>query len=390
MSQASQCHPFIATLRAGQWPDAARVRAYAVLVLIGFVPMLAKVFMEATGTVGSDFLAFWGASKLVLSGHPALTYDLPAQQAVQSLSGTGQLVAYVNPPPYLLLVWPLGALPYAAAWIVWGVAGWAVWFVVARRVSPPHALAILASPVAYLVASHAQNGFVTGALLIGGVLALPRRPALAGLLLGALVIKPHLALLVPLWLAAGKQWRAIAFAALSAIALCALSALVFGWQTWAAYPESFKVSQTLMAQTSGPFYLRMCTPYAALHVLAGPAVALAVQGAITLATLALVGLSWRKSHDAQATGAVMLAATALGSPYLFAYDLAFLVQPIFWIAAQARVHGWRPWEKPVLIALWLAPLATRAAALPLGLNLMPIAAATLLAMVWRRLPVSSG
>ena len=371
--------------RDGRWPDAPRVRIYALLVLVAWLPMLAKVFLEATGTTGSDFLAFWGAGKLVLAGHPALAYDLPAQQAAQAASGTGQLVAYVNPPPYLLLVWPLGMLPFAGAWIAWNLVGWAVWFAVARRVSPAHALAILSSPVAYLAASHAQNGFLTAALLIGGVLALGRRPALAGLLFGALVIKPHLALLVPLWLACGRQWRAIAFAALSALGLCALSLAAFGWQTWAAYPESFKVSQSLMSQTSGPFYLRMCTPYAALHVLAGPSFALWLQAAITLAMLALTALAWRRTRDAQATGAVMLAATALGSPYLFAYDLAFLVQPVFWIAAQARAHGWRAWEKPALIALWLAPLATRAAALPLGLNLMPLAAAALLALVWTRL-----
>ena len=32
--------------------------------------------------------------------------------------------------------------------------------------------------------------------------------------------------------------------------------------------------------------------------------------------------------------------------------------------------------------IWLSPLATRAAALPLGLNLMPIPAAILVALVW--------
>ena len=40
---------------------------------------------------------------------------------------------------------------------------------------------------------------------------------------------------------------------------------------------------------------------------------------------------------------------------------------------------WRP-----LVALWLAPYATRAAALPLGLNLMPLASALLLWLVWSR------
>ena len=41
-------------------------------------------------------------------------------------------------------------------------------------------------------------------------------------------------------------------------------------------------------------------------------------------------------------------------------------------------------EKALLVALWFAPYATRAVALPLGLNLMPIASALLLWLVWTR------
>ncbi|MDF8332219.1 glycosyltransferase family 87 protein [Novosphingobium cyanobacteriorum] len=371
--------------RNGHWPDSARVKGFSVLFLIAWVPMLAKVFFEATGGAGSDFLAFWGAGRILAGGNPANVYNLLAEQAAQAASGTGQLVAYVNPPPYLFLVAPLGWLPYVVAWVAWGLAGWAAWFLVARRIAPGHALAILASPVAYLAASHGQNGFFTAALLVGGVLFLPRKPWLAGALFGALIIKPHLALLVPFWLLAGRQWRAIGGAAISAIGLCLLSLLVFGPETWAAYPQSFHVSRVLMAQSGGEFFVRMCTPYAAVHVLAGQAIAVVLQGFITLGGIAITCLAWRRSADAQATGAMMLAATALASPYLFSYDLAFLVQPVFWLATEARRTGWRPWEKQALILLWLAPLATRAAALPLGINLMPLAAAALLALVWTRL-----
>ena len=81
----------------------------------------------------------------------------------------------------------------------------------------------------------------------------------------------------------------------------------------------------------------------------------------------------------------MLAATALGSPYLFSYDLAFLAMPLFWLAREGRARGFRRYERTALAALYLAPLAARAAALPLGLNLTPLAAAALVALVWTRL-----
>ncbi len=382
----------IAAARLGDWPGAGRVRIYGAMILLAYVPMMANVYAQATGTAGSDFLAFWGAGQLIVQGAAAHVYDLAAEHTAQAASGTGQLVAYVSPPPFLFITAPLGLLSYPAAWLTFVLIGWAAWFAIARHAAPRGmAIAVLAFPGAYLAASHAQTGFVTAALLIGGVLLLDRRPWLAGALFGALVIKPHLALMVPLWLLAGKplgsgRWRALAGGTLSAAALCLASFAAFGWQTWAAWPAAFAVSRDLMAQASdAEFWLRMCTPYAALRVFAGPAGAMIGQASLTLFCASLTMLAWRRTRSAEAAGAIMLAATALGSPYLFSYDLPFLIQPLMWLADQARAKGWRAWEKPALIALWIAPLATRALALPLGVNLMPLAAAGLLVLVWGRL-----
>ncbi len=343
-------------LRANRWPDRSRLPVLSIFILIAYMRMLAHVFSEATGHVGSDFLAFWGAGRLVLAGTPQDAFNLAAEHAAQAASHTGQMVAYVNPPPYLLLTAPL---------------------------------VVLASPVAYLAACHAQNGFVTGALLVGGVIALARcnrrDDVIAGVLFGALVIKPHLAVLVPLWLIAGARWRVLAAGAASALGLCVLSLLAFGRQTWAAWPRSFDVSAVLMAQNGGPFWLRMATPYALLREWTNPGVALAGQAAITLMLAVVVWRTTRRSGANAGTGALMLAATAVASPYLFSYDLPFLIQPTLWLVTTARARGWRPWEKPAVIGLWLAPLATRAMALPLHANLMPFAGLLLVAMIATRL-----
>lgn len=380
-----------ATLRTGRWPDRTRLPVFAAFILVAYARMMWHVFGEATGHVGSDFLAFWGAGRLVLAGTPQASYDLAAEHAAQWASHTGQMVAYVNPPPYLFLTAPLGLLSFSAAWLVWALGGWAAWAWLCRRLLPDAPLAVVASPVAYLAACHAQNGFVTGMLLIGGVMLLGRPGALrrhewaAGALFGLLIIKPHLALLVPVWLIAGGRWRAVLGAAGSASALCLLALAVFGWATWAAWPHSFQVSAALLAQDGGPFFARMATPYALLRIWLGSNVALAGQAVITLA---LAGLVWRatRSFGVNAgTGALMLAATCAASPYLFSYDLPFLIQPVLWLVARARAQGWRQWEKPTVIALWLAPLATRAMALPLDANLMPFAALVLIVLICTRL-----
>jgi len=271
------------------------------------------------------------------------------------------------------------------AWIAWVVVTYALWAWAAVSAFPRPWLLVLAFPGALIAAGHAQNGFVTGALLVSGVALLDRRPLTAGALLGALVIKPHLALLVPFWLAAGGRWRAFAAAAASALGLLALSWLVFGTETMVAYTGTWQASAAIMRAGDAEFFLKMATLYAQVRIYAGETAAIVAAAALALAMIGLVMASWRRmGQDAVATGALMLAATALASPYLFNYDLPFLVLPVLWLVREGLRESFRPWEKALLVALWFAPYATRAVALPLGLNLMPIASALLLWLVWTR------
>ena len=146
-----------------------------------------------------------------------------------------------------------------------------------------------------------------------------------------------------------------------------------------------------MRAADADFLLRMATPYAQVRLFAGKGAALALAGALALAMIALVVLSWRRmGQDGMATGAFMLAATAIASPYLFNYDLPFLVLPILWLVREGLRGGFRPWEKLLLVGLWFAPYVTRAMALPLGLNPMPLAAIMLAWLVWTRATAAPG
>ena len=80
----------------------------------------------------------------------------------------------------------------------------------------------------------------------------------------------------------------------------------------------------------------------------------------------------------------MLAASALATPYLFSYDLPFLLFPTLFLVERGLQQGFRPFEKLALVALYLAPYGLRAMALPLGLNLMPLASIVLVWLIWSR------
>ena len=371
--------------RDADWLNGSRVRGYAVLIGIASLALVAVSWVQAQGPDGSDFLAFWGSARAVLAGLPQAAYDLGWQEKVQTGAGFTGWYAFVNPPPFLFVTAPFGLLTVALGWIAWVVVTYAAWAWAGVKACPRLWPLVLVFPGALISAGHAQNGFVTGALLVGGVALLDRRPLTAGALLGALIVKPHLALLVPFWLAAGGRWRAFLAAGTSAAGLLALAWLAFGSATMLGYTDSWRASAALLRGGDSAFFLRMATLYAQVRIYGGESAATAVAGLLALAMIALVMLGWRRmGQDAMASGALMLAATALASPYLFNYDLPFLVLPALWLVREGLREGFRPWEKIALVALWFAPYATRALALPLGLNLMPLASALLLWLVWSR------
>src|SRR3546814_4832119 len=84
----------------------------------------------------------------------------------------------------LLSVWPFGQLPYLwalAAWsllwlafYLWASVGW-------RTDATILVVALLPAPASYINISGGQNGFLTGALLIGGLRLLGSKPILAGI-----------------------------------------------------------------------------------------------------------------------------------------------------------------------------------------------------------------
>lgn len=376
-------------LRDARWLDGSRVRGYAVLLGIASLALLANSYMKAMTPTGSDFLAFWGAGHVTVAGDPAAAYDLAVQERVQTGPAAGidaeGFFAFVNPPPFLFATAPFGALPFPLAWIAWVAAGYALWAWAAIRAFPRLWPIVLVFPGALIAAGHAQTGLLTGALLVGAVATLDRRPVLSGTLIGALVIKPHLALLLPFWLAAGGRWKAFLAAGASFAALLLASWAAFGTATMLAYTTSWAASAHIMDVGDDAFHLRLATIYGQLRLVMPANPALAINAVVALGMVWLVARSWRIfGQDGMATGALALAATALASPYLFNYDLPFLILPLLWLVQQGLARGFFPYEKLLLVALYLAPYATRAAALPLHVNLMPLASALLVWLVWRR------
>lgn len=369
-----------------RWLGRKRVVAYSAILALGSLISLYWFFRQAMGPQGSDFLAFWSAGRLAVEGNASAAYDPALLGRVQAEVGRSDVFAFVNPPPLLLGIWPLGLLSYPAAWIAWVGVTYAVWLLTTRRLYPRLSWPIAAFPGALVAAWHAQTGFLTSAIQAAAAGWLGKRPFCAGLCIGALIVKPHLAVLFPVALLAGRQWRAIAGAAVSVAGLLLLAWLVFGTGTMLAYPQSWRVSTYLLETGSDAFFLRQTTVYAMFRVFFGSQCATLLQGVATIGAAGATWLAWSRPHGSvEGKLALLFAATPLATPYLFSYDLPFLIIPICWLIASSRDDEFGGWRRPVLLALYFSPLLTRAMALPLGINPMPLVSVALVWMVWRRL-----
>src|SRR5207244_5639420 len=119
--------------------------------------------------LGSDCMAYGTAAQLALAGRPEAAFDGPTIAAIQH-----QAVPFLSniwfpwhyPPIFLLVVAPLGLLPYPAALalFVLGTAG--LWAALIGRILPDRRAWIVAAatPAGLITLLDGQNAFLTAAL----------------------------------------------------------------------------------------------------------------------------------------------------------------------------------------------------------------------------------
>lgn len=341
----------------------------------------------------SDFYAFWSFSRF-LRGHDAAgLYDFGQLSAFQHqlLDGFQAFYPFVYPPILLPLLWPLGALPYGAAygaWLAVGLAGFCLAVLGSEWRSPVRWLAVVA-PTTILTIVAGQNGLMTGALLIGGFRLMERRPWLAGVLLGLLAVKPQLFVLAPLALLAGRRWRTLAATILTGVVLTAFSALAFGLATWMAWLKALPAFAATAVQQGETFSGLMPTVTAALRGmgLSGPLVTLA-QLASAVAIIAVLALLFHRDRGRPAPGALAVAALQAGvflvTPYAFVYDMTIVSAAVASLLAArlAQPESWKPGEQIIAIAAYGLPLFLFSGAMravPIG----PVVLAALFAILVR-------
>jgi hypothetical protein len=330
---------------------------------------------------GRDFISFWGASQFAWAGQPALAYDNAALNAVQSRVVTfppGAEMPFPYAPFFLLLVMPFGLGSFPLGLILWSAVGYGLYLLAANRLHPGMAWAAAAFPPVFACAALGQSGFVIAAIFLAGLALLPTRPFAAGLVLGCLILKPQLALILPIAMLAARQWRTIAGAAVSASAILLLGLLIFGLAASRAWLGQLPLYAEI-ARDGLVGWHKFVSIYAAARQVGVPELpAMGLHGTVNILVGIAVWLVWRSPAGWPARFAILAAATMLASPYLYVYD-ALILLPAF-------IYVIRRGAPAYLVGLaWLLPIATmiQVASGAWPVNVGPIAAIILLWLTWR-------
>lgn len=275
-----------------------------------------------------DYMAFWSAGRAALDGHAAEIHNRdmlwPLQQTIAP--DVKFYAPWNSPPTFLLVVSALALLPYPVSAILFLLSTFAFFLWVIRLFLPDNRALIFpvtAPAVVY------QFGTIQVGMLLAGISGLifhwlDKRPRAAGALIALLVVKPHLALMWPLFLALSGRWRVFVAAAIGTAAFVLVAGLVFGFASYGRWFESLENAQRLITEQriTTPAYASLFANLRGLGV--SVEIAFAVHSASALAGVGVACFLFRHT-DVRISGPALCAATLLTSPYLFFYDFTLLL-----------------------------------------------------------------
>jgi hypothetical protein len=298
-----------------------------------------------------DGLDFWAGGFLALHGHLAVLFDPVAYNGfLRGIYGVKLPFHFWSyPPNYVLLAAGFGGLSPFHAVLAFDVGSLLLLVLLLRLAGQGWGLiaAVALSPVSFENLLEGQNAALMTALIGGGLLLLPLRPRLAGILVGLASIKPQLGVVLPLFLLRRARW-AFVYAVLAAAGLFCASVLAFGPAAWAGFLRVTgpAMSQVLLTGRPPEFAAGLISVFAAARFL-GVHGAILVQAAVSGAAV----LYAATRRDA----ASVLILAALASPYLHDYDLLGVTLAVALIAQNGLRCGFAPGEAVLLFVAWFGP-----------------------------------
>jgi hypothetical protein len=281
-----------------------------------------------------------------------LQHQLFAQLRPGMDFGSGE--RFLSPPPLAWLILPLTPLGAGGAFYAWLAISLAAivaaWWLAAPGAVLPRALWLLVAfawyPLLYSLSLGQPAMIVLLAVAACWRLAEAGKPYLAGAVLAVSVVKPQLALILPVVLLVAGRWKIAAAWAVTAAILAGLSVLLIGSVGLGDYRSLLTEAQTIANNR-----------YFTLAYVLGPGT-LSYVAAAAVVAVGLVGAYLNRGGGLPRLFALGLVTSTLSATYWHLQDFTILV-----------LAAWMFWRDnpPALQRLWLLVVAVTAElAWPLG------------------------
>jgi hypothetical protein len=296
-----------------------------------------------------DFLNLYTGGRLALDGRFSELHDIDVQLAEErkAVPDLPQLVPFVRPIFYALVLAPLATLPYLTAFGVWiGLQTallFACWIWAWRRFGADALVYCCMFLPAPLGIASGQDCVVMLALLIAASEMNRRgKPVASGAILALMLFKFHLVLLWPVALLLQKRWRMLA-------GYCAGAAV------------EIVISLALGGLADARLYVSLLRNKSLDHLSPSPQLMVRFEG--FLANLG-IGATWASALLIGAIVIVFLVAirsaplfvlaplaSLLVVPHVYGYDAAVLLGPILWV-----IFEWKDKAARIMAALLSTPI----------------------------------
>jgi len=272
--------------------------------------------------VRNDFRLADAAAMVGLDDGYARLYDLSAQaRAIRALGPEFNIQPFISPPPLAWLVTPLTGLPFVGALVIWTALLLAAllwtWYLLAPGGGVARAAHLVlwlgVFPVAFGLMVGQPGALVAAAVATAWWLIRAERQLTAGVVLSLLVLKPQLALLVPLALLVGGYRKTFAAWLVASAVIGIIALALLGADGVARYRDVLGQTQaaawdiTRRYSISGPLGL-------------GWPLRVAEAAVVVLTVVA----AWRQRRNPERVIAVGIVGSLLFTPYLGFQDFVML------------------------------------------------------------------
>ena len=324
------------------------------LVLIAYVG-LQKAYPSVLNKQGvSDFEVFHLAGKLIWSGEinqafdksffSELQADIPGSLVTASRSST---MLWSYPPVYNFVVAPMGLVPVWLGYTLFMLLSLGLFTWTLKELSDEYfdTALVLALPTIFLVIKNGQNSFLTAALIGLTCLYLIRGKLTASIPLGLMIIKPHLALGLGLITLSFGYWRTAILSISVALATIALSATVFGTESWTAFLDGLGTTGDALQSGQFPLHRQSSAYIFGLYWGLGNDLSLLIHALIAASVLGLLVHLRRKNVPFEILLGYGVYFSALVSPYTYDYDLLMMSMgaALMLPAIERSAHQWEKW-----------------------------------------------